>query len=89
MSRSLSKDLCIVEMTEASNLPALRRVVLNAFLEGFYCFRFRMGWKGSRLCWNVGLPEDADEACALEMAEEFFNEWTISVTELMTGQVKP
>jgi hypothetical protein len=89
MSRSLSKDLCIVEMTEASNLKSLQRVVLNAFLEGFYAFRFRMDWKGKGLCWNVGLPEDADEACALEMAEEFFNEWLLSVGELMTGKVKP
>lgn len=84
-----TKDLCIITMTEASNLESLKRVVLRHFLEGYYCFRFRMEWFNRKFCWNVGLPEDADEACALEMAEEFFNEWTITVAELMAGKIKP
>lgn len=77
-----TKDLCIIQFTETSNLAWTQRCVLNAFLEGIYCFQFRLAWRGRQFEEPVALPADADEECALEMAEEYFDMFLHTVGQL-------
>lgn len=64
-----TKDLCTIILNESVNLPVVKQRVLNAFLEGYMCFLFRLRIRGRLFEDRVALPADADEACALEMAE--------------------
>ena len=77
-----SKDLCIVQFTEASTLPATIKKVVNAFREGFYCFSFRLKYKGRLFQEDVALPKDADEKLAAEMAQDYFGMFCTTVMNL-------
>ncbi|MEN3942510.1 hypothetical protein WJU23_14520 [Prosthecobacter sp. SYSU 5D2] len=83
-----SKDLCIIELDEASRLPGVRGRVVAAFLEGILCFQFRFRCKARsgrvrRFEDRVALPRDADEAVAREMAEAQFQRFLNTVGKLM------
>ena len=77
-----TKDLCIIQLTETSTVGEVKRRVLNAFVEGIYCFQFRLTWHKRKFEERVALPADADEACALEMAEEYFGIFCATVARL-------
>jgi len=82
-----TKDLCVLNFDEKSNLPLVQRRVLNAFREGIYCFkfvlRFKTGDHKSRTFVDrVALPADADEECALEMASFQFGRFLNTVGQL-------
>lgn len=85
---SYSKDLCIITFDERSSLGAVKKRVLNAFLEGIMCFQFRFqfkkpGGKPRQFEDRVALPKDADERVALEMAEDQFQKFLNTVTRLI------
>lgn len=82
-----SKDLCVVTFDESANLQQVKQRVLNAFLEGYMCFQFRLTWHKRKFCDRVALPEDADEACALEMAEFQFQRFCETVAKLATKRL--
>lgn len=77
-----SKDLCVITLDGASKLGEVKRRVLHAFLEGIYCFRFVL--RHQKRCFEdrVALPKDADEACALEMAEHQFQRFLNTVVRV-------
>lgn len=79
-----SKDLCVVTFDASTKVGEVKRRVLNAFLEGIYCFRFVM--QHGKRCFEdrVALPKDADEACALEMAEHQFQRFLNTVVKITT-----
>lgn len=77
--------------TEASTLERVRYDILNAFLEGCTCFRFRFRFKG-RLFGRPDSPEDNvaiphaagfDERDALEMAETAHARFLNTVSKLI------
>ena len=74
-----SKDLCVVTLDASAKLGAVKRRVLNAFLEGIYCFRFVLKHGRRSFEDRVALPKDADDACALEMAEHQFQRFLNTV----------
>jgi hypothetical protein len=79
-----TKDLCIIRITEKTSIKDVKRIVLNAFLEGFYCFKFELVWHGRYFFANQALPEDADEDHALEMAEAAWGTFCATLTSLIT-----
>jgi hypothetical protein len=82
-----TKDLCIINFDEKANLPEVKRRVLNAFLEGYYCFQFRLTFGKRQFEDRVALPADADEACALEMAEYQFSRFLATISGLVTKRL--
>lgn len=95
MSKSYSKDLCIVEFNEHSTLKGTQTRVLNAFIEGIMCFQFRFKGKDKRTLQlrkfedRVALPLDAIEKDALDMAEDHFKEFANTAGLLAAGRLPP
>jgi hypothetical protein len=79
-----TKDLCIIVLNESSSIGEVKRRVLNAFKEGFYCFRFELVWHKRKFESRVALPSDADESHALEMAEAAWGTFCATITSLIT-----
>lgn len=77
-----SKDLCVVTFDASTKVGEVKRRVLNAFLEGIYCFQFVLRHGKRRFEDRVALPKDADEACALEMAEHQFDRFVNTVVQM-------
>jgi hypothetical protein len=88
-----TKDLCTIQFTETTTVGEVKRRVLNAFLEGYNCFLFRLAWKtpGSRkriFEERVALdPSKGDEATALEMAEFYYLQFCNTVGMLAIGKL--
>jgi len=82
-----TKDLCIITFTESTKPGEVKRRVLNAFLEGIMCFQFHLSYKKRFFCDRVALPADADEACALEMAEYQIERFTNTIAGLVTKRL--
>lgn len=78
---SYSKDLCIVTFDESTKIGKVKRKILNAFIEGIMCFQFRFQFRKRQFCDRVALPADADEGCALELAEHQFERYTNTVAK--------
>lgn len=78
-----SKDLCVVTFDASTKLGEVKRRVLNAFLEGIYCFRFVLKHQRRVFEDRVALPKDADEACALEMAAHQFDRFVNTVVRVV------
>lgn len=78
-----TKDLCVIEFDETATIGTVKKRVLNAFLEGIMCFQFRLKFHKRTFEDRVALPADADEACALEMAEFQFMRFTNTITECL------
>lgn len=81
-----SKDLCVIQLDESANLRLVRARVLNAFREGIMCFQFRLKWFNRTFEDRVALPANADEDCALEMAEFQFTRFLNTVAELAANR---
>lgn len=86
-----TKDLCIIEFNEHSHALGTKKRVLNAFLEGIMCFQFRFSHKDKRgrvrkFEERVALPADADEECALEMAEYHFLRFINTAANLIANK---
>ena len=77
-----TKDLCIIRLNEGSHLPGVKKLVLNAFREGIYCFKFSLVFHRRIFEDRVALPADADEECAIEMATYQFARFMNTVGQL-------
>lgn len=68
----LTGDILKILLHEKSNRDEVRKLVLNAFKEGFVMFWFELTVKGRTFDGKGALPEDADEKDAVEFADNYF-----------------
>jgi len=87
VSRQFKDNHCVITLDEHSKLALVRGQVLNAFKQGVVRFQFILKFKSRTFRDCVALPADADEECALELADTYFKRFTNTVAQLLTKKL--
>lgn len=90
MSKSATKDLCIIHFTEGMNRQLFRKRFVNACREGIFAFkvtlRFGVGKDARTFDSKIGIYEDADMDAIIYCADTYFDRYSDIVAKLVLNR---